>query len=47
MGVKVKILSSDKAAMTRGFWAGAMIDDATGLIKGGVTRGVEGGVVAY
>jgi gamma-glutamyltranspeptidase/glutathione hydrolase len=47
MGLKVEIISPQQAARSRGYWAGAQIDAVTGRIKGGVTRGTEGGVVAY
>ena len=47
MGVKVEIVSPKQAAIARGYWAGAKIDATTRRIKGGVTRGMDGGVVAY
>jgi len=47
MGVKVEVESQQKAVTTRGYWVGAVIDPATRRIRGGVSRGLEGGVSGY
>jgi gamma-glutamyltranspeptidase / glutathione hydrolase len=47
MGLKVEISSARQAGMSRGYWAGIRIDPVTGLMRGGVSRGLEGGVAAY
>ena len=47
MGLKVEVESPQRAGITRGYWVGALIDPATGRIRGGVSRGLEGGVAGY
>lgn len=47
LGLSPEIASPKSAGMTRGYWAGALIDPATRHIKGGVSRGLEGGVAGY
>src|SRR5207237_78004 len=47
IGLKVEVISPKEAGRTRGYWAGAWIDPVSRHIKGGVTPGMEGGVVAY
>jgi gamma-glutamyltranspeptidase/glutathione hydrolase len=47
MGLKIEIISSKQAGISRGYWAGVQIDPATGRMKGGVSRGLEGGVAGY
>jgi gamma-glutamyltranspeptidase/glutathione hydrolase len=47
LGLHPEVVSSKDANVTRGYWAGAKIDPFTRHIKGGVTRGLEGGVVGY
>ena len=47
IGLKVEVISPKQAATSRGYWAGAQIDSITGRLKGGVTRGLEGGVAGY
>jgi hypothetical protein len=45
--LKPEVVSSKAASITQGFWVGAQIDPVTRHMKGGVTRGLEGGVVGY
>jgi hypothetical protein len=47
MGLKVEVVSSRDAAVSRGYWAGAWIDPVTRHIKGGATQGAEGQVAGY
>jgi gamma-glutamyltranspeptidase/glutathione hydrolase len=47
MGLKIDIISHDKAGMSRGYWAGVLIDPITGRMRGGVNRGMGAAVVAY
>ena len=47
IGLKVEVISPKEAGRTRGYWAGAWIDPVSRHIEGGVTPGMEGGVVAY
>jgi gamma-glutamyltranspeptidase len=47
MGLGVEVISPRQAAISRGYWAGVQIDPITRHIKGGVTRGMEGGVAGY
>jgi len=47
MGLKVEVFSPKQAAVSRGYWAGAQIDPVTQHIKGGLSRGLEGGVAGY
>ena len=47
MGLKVEVSSASQALMSRGYWAGIRIEPGTGLMRGGVSRGLEGGVAAY
>jgi len=46
-GLAPEIASPKAAGVARGYWAGALVDPATGRIQGGVSRGLEGGVVGY
>jgi hypothetical protein len=46
-GLTPEIASSGNAGITRGYWAGALIDPATRRVKGGVSRGLEGSIVGY
>ena len=47
MGLSIEVVSSKQAAISRGYWAGAQVDPVTRRIKGGVSRGLGGGVVGY
>jgi gamma-glutamyltranspeptidase/glutathione hydrolase len=47
MGLKVELNSPKQAGISRGYWAGVLIDSLTRRITGGVSSGMEGGVVAY
>jgi gamma-glutamyltranspeptidase len=47
MGLKIELETPQRANMTRGYWAGAQIDPLTRQIRGGVSRGLGGAVVAY
>jgi gamma-glutamyltranspeptidase/glutathione hydrolase len=47
MGLNVEVVSRAQAGISRGYWTGILVDQATGRLKGGVSRGLEGGVVAY
>jgi hypothetical protein len=47
MGLSIEVVSSKQAAISRGYWAGAQVDPVTRLIKGGVSRGLDGGVAGY
>jgi gamma-glutamyltranspeptidase/glutathione hydrolase len=47
LGLKIDLVSPKDAGMSRGYWVGVRIDPATRLIRGGVSRGLEGGVAAY
>jgi gamma-glutamyltranspeptidase/glutathione hydrolase len=47
LGLHPEMVSSKNANVSRGYWTGAQIDPVTRHIKGGVTRGLEGGVVGY
>ena len=47
MGLKVEIISPNEGAVSRGYWAGVQSDPLTRRIKGGVSRGLEGGVAGY
>jgi gamma-glutamyltranspeptidase/glutathione hydrolase len=46
-GLTPEIASPKSTGVARGYWAGALIDPATRHIKGGVSRGLESGVVGY
>jgi len=46
-GLPPEIASSKTSSVARGYWAGALVNPATRLVKGGVSRGLEGGVVGY
>jgi gamma-glutamyltranspeptidase/glutathione hydrolase len=46
-GLTPEIASPKTAGVARGYWAGALMDPATRHVKGGVSRGLEGGVVGY
>ena len=46
-GLTPEIASPKSAGIARGYWAGALIDPSTRHIKGGVSRGLESGVVGY
>jgi gamma-glutamyltranspeptidase / glutathione hydrolase len=46
-GLAPEIASAKNAGVSRGYWAGAVINTETGHIKGGVSRGLESGVVGY
>jgi gamma-glutamyltranspeptidase/glutathione hydrolase len=47
MGLKVEMVSRKRAGIYRGYWAGVQVDPVTHRLKGGVSRGMEGGVAAY
>jgi len=47
MGLRVEVISSQQAAISRGYWAGVQIDPVTRRMKGGVSRGLGGGVAGY
>ena len=47
MGLRVEVISPKQAGISRGYWAGAQVDPVTRHTKGGVSRGLEGGVVGY
>ena len=47
LGLKIEIVSREQAGMSRGYWAGVQIDPDTRRIKGGVSRGLDGGVAGY
>jgi hypothetical protein len=47
IGLDIEIISSKQAGISRGYWAGAQIDPGTSRLKGGVSRGLEGGVAGY
>jgi gamma-glutamyltranspeptidase/glutathione hydrolase len=47
MGLKVKVVSPRQASISRGYWAGVEMDPLTQRMKGGVSRGLEGGVAGY
>jgi gamma-glutamyltranspeptidase/glutathione hydrolase len=47
MGQKVEVVSRKEGGTCRGYWVGMQVDPVTGLLKGGVSRGLEGGIVAY
>ncbi len=47
LGLKPEVVSSKAASISRGYWAGAQIDPVTRHLNGGVSRGLEGGVVGY
>ncbi|MGH7968876.1 MAG: gamma-glutamyltransferase, partial [Limisphaerales bacterium] len=46
-GLAPEIASDKSAGVSRGYWAGAVINPETGHVKGGVSRGLESGVVGY
>ena len=45
LGGKIRIVASDK--VNRGYWVGIQIDPATGRMRGGVSRGLEGQIAGY
>jgi gamma-glutamyltranspeptidase/glutathione hydrolase len=47
MGLSIEVISPKQAGVSRGYWAGVQIDPVTRRIKGGVSRGLGGGVVGY
>ena len=47
MGLNIEVISSKPASISRGYWAGVQIDTVTRHIKGGVSRGLGGGVAGY
>ena len=47
MGLKIEVVSAKQSAISRGYWAGIQIDPHSGRMKGGVSRGGNGGVGAY
>jgi hypothetical protein len=47
MGLKIEIVSRGQAGISRGYWAGVQIDPDTRRIRGGVSRGLDGGVAGY
>ena len=47
MGLRVEVISSQQAAISRGYWAGVKIDPVTRRMTGGVSRGGGGGVAGY
>ena len=46
-GMKVKPISTKDGNTARGYWVGIQIDPVTRRMKGGVSRGLEGGVAGY
>jgi gamma-glutamyltranspeptidase/glutathione hydrolase len=44
---KVKPLSAKDVGGARGYWAGIYVDPNTGLLQGGVSRGLESAVNGY
>jgi gamma-glutamyltranspeptidase/glutathione hydrolase len=47
LGLKPTVMSAQETSTLRGYWVGAQINPVTRELKGGVTRGVDGGVAAY
>ena len=47
MGLKIDVVSASQAGVSRGYWAGIQVDPETRRMKGGVSRGLGGGVDGY
>jgi gamma-glutamyltranspeptidase/glutathione hydrolase len=43
----VKAAAEKDAGTSRGYWVGVQLDPKTGIMKGGVSSGIEGAVVGY
>ena len=47
LGGSIRVVAPEKIAGNRGYWVGIQIDPATGRMRGGVSRGLEGQIAGY